>query len=780
MPKKTVEKNESIKEKLEYIGLDLDNIPKELRNYKPLEFRIPKFYEEKQYRQYRYIPVKNIQILLSPTNRLDEIEEKYKKARPLEEYLDSETEENILKYTTFLNMLKQLKIEEIEKIEKEQANLSKKIPFKVKYEYNYLWQIYYSENTDQYFMLVPTEDSDYSTFFYLLKKQIEKKRAEKIFVPIRNVEYSNTYLKKSEFEDIENYLWLFTKDWPLIYEVYDKSNKLSIQIVGETEVYQKIRSPYKVRLKTQVEAEQFYKLLKAMFILQTELPHYFHFRTNINKNGEIEFYLEDNKIEYSDIADWINSQYNIGEEKQKKAEELIEENKQKLEKLKIDIASQEIEYLAKEKQISTFLECKKSFFGKFKYYFKYSKKNNKNKIKKEQEKNEVILEELEKDEDKELPKRKRKKQNYTIEELVELYKIIELKENELKNIIMDINAMKLKNKNMQKKIENATAFIDEIDSHKKSIFEFWKYSNKDEMASLPEGEEEEVNIVRKIEKVFDYEEDLEKFGKTMDKMQRKNLSKDETDSLYITTTKLIGLLNKIKTNEFLPKDIETALKEIKKDAIQEKTLSEDEEFDIFGGIIQDTTKVSKINNKKHREIPKDKFNILDINKNTKQIGFKLSLEKVIANVKTALTKMVIPEELPVYKAIVDERLDDRQINIFDINPEIEIREAIKNENSKINFYKINLKEGSNAISYTNCIFFDNQNKTLPVGQDLSTKILVDTAKLRLDLKSKTNFKIAEFEEEKDDFSEVNIKTITVFEFDAEVRKQEENKILEKI
>ena len=46
MPKKTV--NKSIKERLEYVGLDLENIPKELRNYKPLEFRIPKFYEEKQ------------------------------------------------------------------------------------------------------------------------------------------------------------------------------------------------------------------------------------------------------------------------------------------------------------------------------------------------------------------------------------------------------------------------------------------------------------------------------------------------------------------------------------------------------------------------------------------------------------------------------------------------------------------------------------------------------------------------------------------------------------
>lgn len=775
MPKKAGDKNNSIKEKLEYIGLDLENIPEELKEYKPLEFRIPKFYEEKQYKQYRYIPVKDIQILLSPTNRLDEISEKYKQAKPLAQYLDGENEENILKYTTFLSMLKQFKIDEVEEIEKEQTSLSKKIPFKVKYENNYLWQIYYSENTNQYFMLVPTEDSDYSTFFFLIKKKLEKKKNEKIFVPIRNVEYSNKYLKKSEFEDIENYLWLFTKDWPLIYEVYDKRNKLCIHIVGETEVYHKIKSPYKIKLNTQEDANQLYKLLKAMFILQTELPHYFHFKTNINKNGELEFYLEDEKIEYIDIAEWISNQYHLGEEKQKVAEDLIEENKLKLEKLKVEIAAKEIEYLAKEKQISTFLECKKSFFGKFKYYFKYSKKNNKNKVKKEENIDESKIE-IQHEENEELPKKKRKKQNYTIEELVELYKVIELKENELKNVIMDINSLKLKNKNMQKKIENATAFIEEIDSHKKSIFEFWKYSNKDEMATLPEGEAEEVNIIKKITRVFDYEEDLENFGKKMDKIQRKNLSKDETDSVYITSTNLLEIINKIKINEFQPKDIETTLKEIKKEAIQEKSLSENEEFDIFGGIIQDSTKVSKIKNKKHRELAKDKFNILEINKNTKQIGFKLSLEKIIANLKTAMNKVVVPEEIPVYKAIGEDNLDDRKINIFDINPEKEIQEAIKKENNKINFYKIDLKEGSNAISYTNCIFYDNQNKTLPVGQDLSTKILVDISKLQLDLKSKTSFKMVEFENEKDDFSEINIKTVTVFEYDALIKKQEENKV----
>ena len=170
MLRRTLDRNKSIKEKLKYLGLDLDNIPKEFKNYKPLEYRIPKFYEEKQYKQYRYIPVKNIQILLSPTNRLDDIEEKYKKAGTIEQYLDSEKEENIIKHTTFLNMLKHLDIENIEKISEEQNKLNKKIPFKVKFEHNYLWQIYYSENTDQYFMLVPTEDADYSTFFYLLKK----------------------------------------------------------------------------------------------------------------------------------------------------------------------------------------------------------------------------------------------------------------------------------------------------------------------------------------------------------------------------------------------------------------------------------------------------------------------------------------------------------------------------------------------------------------------------------------------------------------------------------
>ncbi len=767
MPKKANNGNETMQEKLEYIGLDMRTIPDFVKNYRPIKFTIPRYDDETQYKQYRYISIKDIQILLSPTNRLDPIEDKYRKATPLINYLDSESEENFLRHTTFLNMLRQVRIKDIEKVSEEQAELNKKIPLRVKFRGNYLWQIYYSEITNQYFMLVPTEDTDYSTFFYLLKRQLEMRKNGKIFVPVRNSEYSSEFLNKTEFSDIENYIWLFTKVWPLIYEVYDKEDRLSIHIMGETDVYGKIRSPYKIELRSQAEAKQFYKLLKAMFILQTELPHYFEFTTNIDEKGRIEFYREDVKVEYANIANWINEAYCDGEEQEKSTTEKLFSSKEKLENLKIEIKQQEIEYLAKEKQISTFLECKKTFFGKFKYYFKYSGKGNKN----NQNIKNISKNTNKKTADRPIITKRKKKESYTIEDLVDLYRNIERKENELKNVILDINSLKLKNKNMKKKLENATAFIREIDSHKKSIFEFWKYSNKDEVASLPEGEAEEVNVIKKITKVFDYEEDIEEFGKTMDEIQRKALTKDETDGVYIATTNALEILNKVNNNTITLREIENSLREIKKQAMEEKALTDEEEFDIFGGIVQDNTKISRINNKKHRESPKNKYDILEINRNTNQIGYKLCLKKVIEDIKTALTKVTIPEDLSVYKAIAGDEINFQEINLFNINPEKEIKQVLRSYESDINFYKINLKEGTNAVSCTNIVYYDNQNRTLPVGQDLSTNILMDTSKMHLKVQKKSIFKIAEYENERDDFSSMSIKTIHIFEYDIEEERE---------
>ena len=63
----------------------------------------------------------------------------------------------------------------------------------------------------------------------------------------------------------------------------------------------------------------------------------------------------------------------------------------KLEDLKTQSVLLKMEYVEKEKQISTFLECRKTFFGRVKYYFKYSKaKKNKIKSKLRNEEDETI------------------------------------------------------------------------------------------------------------------------------------------------------------------------------------------------------------------------------------------------------------------------------------------------------------------------------------------------------------------------------------------------------
>lgn len=70
--------NDDIKQKIEYIGLDLNNIPSFLTEFKTLDFRPSKFIDDKKYKTYRFLKVKDIQILLTPTNRLEDIKDKYR------------------------------------------------------------------------------------------------------------------------------------------------------------------------------------------------------------------------------------------------------------------------------------------------------------------------------------------------------------------------------------------------------------------------------------------------------------------------------------------------------------------------------------------------------------------------------------------------------------------------------------------------------------------------------------------------------------------------------
>ena len=751
-------KNQEIKKKLEYIGLNLEEIPETLKLVEDLQFKPNVGIDEKKYRQYRFVSPKEIEILLSPTNRLEDIKEKYAKAEPLAIYLDSKSEENEEEHTTFLRMLKEVKIEDIEKIEQEQQIINKKIPFKVRYSGNYLWQIYYSEASDKYFMIVPTEDKDYSTFFYVLKKQIEKKKAGKVFVPICNSDYSRELLNKTEIQSLENYLWTFTKDWPSIYEVYDKNEKISLQIVGETEVYGKIKSEYKVKLSNKIEATKFFKLAKALFILQSELPNYYKFTTQISKEGSLEFYYNNEIMEYDDLSDWLNDQYKKMLEIEKKASKENDEAQRNFKKLKIQAQDLEVEYLSKEKQISTYLECKKTFFGKVKYFFKYSGKKAKNKSENIDDLSDIA------ERTKTEVEEKLKKQ-YTLDELLEKGKKVYEQETNLKNTKMYIKPIKRKNLKEMKKIENATAYINEIDSHKKSIFEFWKYSNKDEIQALEEAEEEKIHI-KPHTKIFDYEEDFQEFGETIDQIQRKVLTKEELDSIYLVTTNQIEVMNKLKTYSITTKELEEYLKEIKRDLQEEKDITEEEVVDIFGGLAEDTRKITKLANKSHREQPKNKYSILRISKSLKTVEYKAELSDAISTIEEAINKIELDQELSAYKWLPEEEnIDTNELNVFNLDAEKEIEEALKkSDTGKVNLYKMNFAKGVKAIAFSNCVYYDNQNKTLPTGMDKDTKILAKILDTDITLQNKKVIRIGMLEDEKDDATKLIIKTINLLEY----------------
>ena len=673
------------------------------------------------------------------------------KAVPLFAYLNPNERENIERHTKFLSMVSNMDIQKIEEIEEEQKVLNQKIPFKVKYPKDFLWQIYYSEYTNQYFMLVPTEELDHSAFFYLLKKQLEGNNQERIFVPISHSEYSRDYLNRTQISDIENYLWLFTKEWPIVYEVYDKNNNLSLHIAGKTYIFDDIKSDYKIELKNKEDAIKFYKLLKALFIMQTEIPYHYEFKVKINEFGSIDFYINNKKVIYEILPSLIKEEYLKAEEKKIRIMEEKIGLEKELDALQKESSALEKEYLEREKQIATFLVCKKTFFGRVRYFFKYKKitlaKQDEENLKKQEIK--VIR----------LNKYGEVKSNYTLEELIEIYKNVDKDELKVKNLGLDIKAITARITNLQSKVKNAMLYIKEIDNHKKSIFDFWRFTNKDKQEELPEGKTEEKNV-QTLKKVFDYELDFEDFGIDLDKNQRELLTKQELDSIYLATTGILEDINKIARKEEITSN---RMQELKEEALQKNNLLDKDSFDIFGGMSYDN-KLKNLATQKHRESEKDLFNILDIHKNTTQEEYTETIKRIIDNLKTAFEKIKINMNLPVYKCEEKSNIEDKY-NVYNITATGAINKLLKNEINEVSLFKININENTKVLGFTNSAYYENTNKTLPLGMDVEQALLLDNSELKLKEVKNNEIKIVCYEEG-NELSKINVKSINVKEFDV--------------
>lgn len=740
MPKKTIDEKEDLKTNLEYIGLKLERIPKFLKEFEAPKFRASKAYNAEKYKVYRYIDISEIEIMISPVERLAEIQKRYKAARPICEYLDSSSEENIERYATFLKMITNINIAKIEEIEKEQQKFNEEVPIKVKYTDNFAWQIFYSNAIQKYFMIVSSKELDSSPMWYIIKKQIEINKSKKkqyIYAPVNYEEYSGEILKNDQIADLENYYWFFTREWPEIFEVYDKKKKRSIRIVGQANVYQKVKSTYVISLLNETEAAEEYKLVKALFIIGSELPEDYQFTCKINETGRLEFYYKEEKITYKTLTKFINQQILHVNGLINRMHLECDELKKELNQEKEEVAKKNEEYTAKEQQILAFIECKKTFFGKVKYFFKgKSSKNKMNQVldKKKQDKKieekdgaetgeEIGIEETIKIQDK----------NYTIEDLIYFCSILDKKRNEFKNTKLDLKALKNRKEVLEQKIKNAIMYLDEIESHRKSLLEFWKYTNKDVALGLNEGEEDDEENEKKerIKKYFDYESDLEDLGKQMDEVQRRKLSKDETDALYVArlcedsmnavNRKRILKADKTKLEEELER-FKTAYQENEKEMIVA-------DFDIFGGAFQDKTKMQTIGNTSHRETKKNQFKILNIRPDIQLEYYKDKLRDFVKLIHESFQKITTPIDLSVYLAIQDEE-EPTGIRVCYINPQEAIQKSIATgKNFKL--CKIDLKEKMPIIFYSNILFFDNNNNTLPIGMDLSTEVLVDLERFDL-------------------------------------------------
>ena len=730
-----------IQTNLEYIGLDLNNIPQFIKNYRPLEFRPIRGLSENKSRIYKYLNIKDIQIYITPRNKMDLLSKKYEECNQLYDYLKLESEDDIVKHGVFLKMVDKININELERIAAEQEILNEEIPFEVKYSENYLWQIYYSDITKQYFMMVTLEDEEFEAFFYLLKKQIEAYKENKdiyIYVPVCNTEYSGELLTRNEIADTENYIWLFTKDWPFVYEVYDKNGIMNVYIIGNTICYEKINSHYKIVIKNEEEAIKFFKLIKALFILQTETNGKYVFEPRIKKDGSLEFLYNGDIIEYGNLTNFIKTEfYKTDNEINDIVEKLNKCEKQKQE-LSIEEKNKVKEFQDKEKEISIYLDCKRSFFGKIKFFMQ-NKKKLKGRAKEILDKDSKEEEETQEIEEifKENDGIDRTKEFLTIEDLVLLIKAFERQDKRLKNDEMDVRALENKIKILNSKIRNAEAYLKEIDEHNKSIFDFWKYTNKDNNLILSEIDAEEEVPVTNLEKTFDYLEDLEELGKNMDKIIRKKLSKKECDSIFLATTEILEFINKIKDKDDLNEKelhlIEQELNDIKEKTTIVSSLFPKEEYDIFGGLSEDKTKIRVLAGRKHREIEKNMYRVIDVNKNTSLDRFVEKLKVIVSDIEKALLQIKAPMNLSLYVAEKD--INKSNFEIYHVNPEEAINDI---ESTDEHICRINIKKGMPLIFLTNTVYYDNYNKTLPEGMELNDLVLLDNSKFEF-LKKRESF-----------------------------------------
>lgn len=747
MPEITKEEIENIDEKLKYIDLNLKKLPDYIKNSKMENCNLSKDYKDTTSKVYKYIDVNEIQIFITSKDNLESIKEKCKEAVPIEKYI-KECNDN------FLDMVKNLKISKLQELENEQNKFDISYPYKIAYKNSLKWQVFFVEAEKKYIMLISQNEKENEAMFLLLKKQIQsnkEKVAIKMYLPIVNEGYSKQFLDNKQIADMENYLWFFTKKWPSIYEIVDAYGNRSMHIIGKTLVYENVESLYKIILKNKTEADEKYELLKQLFTISSNFEKKYKFEVKVDDVGNFLINYKKQKIYINTINQFINEQV---EENINKTYEIIENTEKSEEKLKImkqELNNKTEEYNQKQKQIVTFLQCKRSFIGRFKYFFKSNKKHRKiNKI------GQMIKPELIQTE--EISDVYEKKESYTIDDLLAVCNILKREEEsnnkvetELKNIIKKVDILKTK-------IKNADLFIKEIESHKTSIFEFWKFTNKDIPNVLNEANKEE-DSQKELNRKVEFKNNFEEFAKEIDNLQFKILSKNERDSIFTAMdyVNIISILSKNDIGDEEEKYISDILENEKEKFIKNKM----EQNIIYYDINQKVDMHIKANNNL-----KNKYEILNLDTNTKLEDFEqklLTLKKIL---EKAYNKIKSPYNIEVYSILQNNQMFEWTLANLDLQAEIK-----KQDINNIDVIKYNIPKGSSLLFYSNHVIYSENSKER-FGMDNTKEVLLCLNNFERSLTGKSKEIVSL---EKNDYENI-IKTIKIYEYDLKpIENKEENK-----
>ena len=273
-----------------------------------------------------------------------------------------------------------------------------------------------------------------------------------------------------------------------------------------------------------------------------------------------------------------------------------------------------------------------------------------------------------------------------------------------------------------------------------------------------------------LKRAFELETDMEDLGAKVDTLQRKKLSREELDSVYIANTEVLPLLNMLRVNDLNQKALEDCLLRLKDEFNENRLLIEEETFDIFGNVSDDNTKLKYIGSRGHRENNRSKFKILNVNKKIDVFDFTEKLQSIITFIEGAIPKAKAEYDFSLYKVCqITETVNENAFEVYNLDVEKALSEYKDNGEGALNLIKLNYKEELPLLYYSNIMFYDNSNQTLPIGMDESTSVLIDAKRLEFNLVSKNKFKTNNYFAESNNLILPKTKDIFVYEYDVDIK-----------